>query len=259
MSQSKNPGIKYEYLIPVNPASSTSASPAVDETVRSVEMEADMPPEVESEKRKKKHNQYSWKVVSFSTCSKTCGGGSLTPIIRCVREGNSQKFYNHKRCAHQTKPVLNEEILRCNKQPCPAYWKVDEWSACNCGLPNEHDYQTRDIECVQELSSGVVIHVNEVACLEKKPDARQECNCPKQQVAFYRHHSHKGKDKNHHHHHQHAQPITLIGNSTIGKRAHVLEGRKPGTWIASDWSEQVFLWLIFRLFFFRCFSFAEVY
>lgn len=245
--------------------------PTADENKRSsVEMEADMPPtsetsakQTESDKRKKKVS-YVWKVVSFSSCSKTCGGGTLTPIIRCIREGTN-KFFNHKRCAHQTKPVLNESVLRCNAQPCPAYWKVEEWSACNCGLPNEHDHQTRDIKCVQELASGVVIQVNEGACLEKLPDKRQDCNCPKQQVAYYRT-AHKGKDKGHHHnhhHHHHAAPITLIGNSTIGKRAHHLEGRRPGVWLASDWNEQVnknyfiffhefhFLLLFFFLSFFR--------
>lgn len=193
------------------------------------------------DKRKRK-SAFVWKVVSFSSCSKTCGGGTLTPIIRCVREGTS-KFFNHKRCAHQTKPVLNESVLRCNAQPCPAYWKVDEWTACNCGLPNERDHQTREIKCVQELTSGVVIQVNEGACLAKLPDKRQECNCPKQQIAYYRT-AHRGRDKGHHHHHHnhhqhHAAPITLIGNSTIGKRAHHLEGRKPGIWLATDWSEQV--------------------
>lgn len=205
-------------------------------------MEADMPPDAENsarpteveklaEKKKKKHS-YMWRVVSFNSCSKKCGGGTLTPIIRCVREGTT-KFFNHKRCAHQTKPVLDENILRCNPQPCPAYWKVEEWSACNCGLPNEHNEQTRTIKCVQELSSGVVIHVNEGACLDKQPDKQQDCNCPKQPVAYLRA-AHKGKDKHHH-----SSPITLIGNSTIGKKAHHLEGRKPGVWLSSDWNNQV--------------------
>lgn len=231
--------------MPINPPITGSTG---SDNPRSVEMEADMPPDSESnvklnepekmvEKRKKKHT-YVWRVVSFSSCSKKCGGGNLSPIIRCVREGTS-KFFAHKRCAHQTKPVLNEAVLRCNTQPCPAYWKVDEWSACNCGLPNEHDYQTRHIKCVQELSAGVVINVNEGACLDKQPENRQECDCPKQQSTYYRN-SNKGKDKNHHHHqHHHSSPITLIGNSTIGKKAHVLEGRKPGVWLASDWNDQV--------------------
>lgn len=245
LQQNRNPGIKYEYLLPINAAG--------EESVRNAEMENDMPPDNETksdvdtttkqppaEKRRKKI-AYIWRVVGFTSCSKSCGGGKLTPIIRCVREG-TQKFYAHKRCAHLTKPTLSDDVLRCNIQPCPAYWKIDEWSACNCGLPNEREHQTRDIECVQQLATGIVIHVNDGACLEKQPDKQQNCDCPKQSADIYagkRHHKH-------HHHHQHAHqphelqsaPITLIGNSTIGKRAHVLDSRKAGVWLASAWNEQ---------------------
>lgn len=127
-----------------------------DEINRSVEMEADMPPtlneadtnnkkmdsKTESEKDsvspRKRKSLYKWRVVSFSSCSKSCGGGMLTPIIRCVRESSS-KFYAHKRCGHQTKPTLEDSVLKCNTQPCPAYWRIDpdEWTACNCGKLNE--------------------------------------------------------------------------------------------------------------------------
>lgn len=194
-----------------------------------------------AEKRKKKI-AYIWRVVSFTSCSKTCGGGKLTPIIRCVREG-TQKFYAHKRCAHLTKPSLNDEVLRCNVQPCPAYWKIDEWSACNCGLPNEREHQSREVECVQELSTGIVIHVNEGACLEKQSDKQQDCNCPKQTIDFY-------PNKRHHKHHHHQQqqqvqheqlqspPITLVGNSSLGKKVHAFDTKKGGVWLTSDWTEQ---------------------
>lgn len=250
MLQNRNPGIKYEYLLPINTLPTSSRS---DEIVRSVEMEADMPPassmnnesdnkansDAENtskaiiEKRKKKH-LYVWRVVSFTSCSKSCGGGSLTPIIRCVREGTS-KFYAHKRCAHQIKPVLDEHVLKCNSQPCPAYWEVEDWSACNCGLPNEHEHQTRNSKCVQELSSGIVIAVNDGACLENQPENRQECNCPKQQVGYYR----NPLRRNHREKYNHSSSITLIGNSTIGKKAHMLDSKKTGNWLTSDWNEQV--------------------
>lgn len=191
-----------------------------------------------TEKRKKKVS-YVWRVIGFTSCSKTCGGGKLTPIIRCVRDG-TQKFFAHKRCIHLTKPTLSDDVLRCNVQPCPAYWKLDEWSACNCGLPNEHAHQKRAIECVQELSSGIVIHVNEGACIEKQPEKHQDCNCPKQPIEFYpnkRHHRHH-HNQQHHNQHEHLQaaPVTLVGNSTIGKK--VLDPRKAGVWLTSEWNEQ---------------------
>lgn len=260
MSQEKNPGIKYEYLLPINAAQIKTSS----EENNSVEMEADMPPSAgtatESESMAKENTKssaentvkpngdrrkrkYLWKVVSFSSCSKSCGGGILTPLIRCIREGTS-KFFNHKRCAHHSKPVLNEAVLRCNLQPCPAYWKIDEWSACNCGLPNEHEHQTREIKCVQELGTGVVIQVIAEACLEAEPSKQQYCDCPKKSIGNYR----NGHKRNHHEHHTNSHhsaggsfraPITLIGNSTIGKRVHLLENKKAGVWLSTDWNQQV--------------------
>lgn len=189
----------------------------------------------------RRRRRYVWKVVSFSSCSKSCGGGMVSPIIRCVREGTPNKFFNHKRCAEHDKPVLNENILRCNTQPCPAYWKIEEWSACNCGLPNEHEHQTREIKCVQELASGVVIQVIEAACLDEQPTHRQNCACPKAPNTLNHHHQQHNKRNQHNHHHTKGSfraPVTLIGNSTIGKRIHVTENKKAGVWLSSEWSDE---------------------
>lgn len=112
------------------------------------------------------------------------------------------------------------------------------------GLPNEREDQTREVKCVQELSTGIVIKVNEGACLEKKPEVQQPCNCPVQQLSHYRNaHKHHHREKSTQHH---SAPITLIGNSTIGKRVHKLqENKKTGIWLASDWNDQVRILLIF--------------
>lgn len=206
----------------------------------SIEMEADMPPSAQSTEanlskeknssgqssgERRKH-RYGWKVVKYSSCSKSCGGGILTPIIRCVREGTN-KFYNHKRCAHTNKPTLSDNALRCNSQPCPAFWKIDEWTACNCGLPNEHKDQTREVKCVQEVGNGIVMQVIEAACLEEKPPSKQECVCPRVHNRRIHHSHHKGVFR---------APVTLIGNSTIGKRVHLAENKKAGVWLTSEWN-----------------------
>lgn len=214
-------------------------------------MEADMPPlafsttteapsKASKSSEERRRRRFIWKVVSFGSCSKSCGGGTVSPIIRCIREGTPNKFFNHKRCADQDKPVLNESILRCNTQPCPAYWKIEEWSACNCGLPNEHEHQTREIKCVQELASGVVIQVVEAACLDKPPSKRQACACPKSPSSLIHHQHHT---KRNHHSHPHSKgsfraPVTLIGNSTIGKRVHVTENRNAGVWLSAEWGAE---------------------
>lgn len=247
LTQEKNPGIKYEYLLPINtPHSSSSeennsveidteAPPSIEPTENSVKTESD----ATNNRRKRK---YWWKVVSFSPCTKSCGGGIQTPIIRCVRE-NPMRFFVQKRCAHLPKPVLNENLMRCNTQPCPAYWKIDEWSSCNCGQVTEQLHQQREVKCVQELGTGIVIAVHDGACLEELPAARQQCSCPSKVIAgkldTYKHHSHK-----HHHKHRNGagnlrSPATIIGNTTISKKNQATtENKKAGIWLASEWNQQ---------------------
>lgn len=214
----------------------------------------------------KQNSKYIWKVVGFSPCNKSCGGGIQSPNIRCVRENSvpsKVKYFVNKRCMNQPKPVLNENIMRCNTQPCPAEWKIGEWSSCQCGKWDEKDYQTREVKCMQELSNDLVLRVNEGACLEEIPVKRQICKCPSsRKQEKYKHHQHKHRkhdeefnrdDSNDqssrpvkHHNHRHRngnnkQSITLIGNTTLGKRVHlhVVDYKKAGIWLASDWNEQV--------------------
>jgi thrombospondin type-1 domain-containing protein 4 len=106
-----------------------------------------------------KKRRFLWKIVGFTACSKTCGGGIKSPIIRCVREAPT-RIFSPKRCAHMKQPELNEQLLKCNTKPCPAYWKLAEWSECNCGNYDEEVFRTREVKCVQELTSGIVIQVD---------------------------------------------------------------------------------------------------
>lgn len=123
--------------------------------------------------RKRRH-KYMWKIISFSPCSKTCGGGIQAPIFRCIR-GSPTRFYPARRCAHLEKPVFNENIYKCNMQPCPAYWYADHWQDCNCILAE--GFQTRDIRCVQAMANGVVVEVTNSSCTDPKPDEVRKCEC----------------------------------------------------------------------------------
>lgn len=88
----------------------------------------------------RKRRKFSWKVVGFTSCSKSCGGGKFLhayqfdnilliylginhPLIRCTR-GDNVKAYSPKKCAHLQKPHVNESLMKCNSQPCPAFWKL---------------------------------------------------------------------------------------------------------------------------------------
>lgn len=129
--------------------------------------------------------------------------------------------------------MVNESQLKCNSQPCPAYWKLSEWSECNCGADDELSIQTRDVRCVQKLTNDRIIQVHEGACIEDTPSVDQPCDCPTETT-----------QKPHHHHQK--QPLTTpnrpfsivrhpsrMHNGTAHRRP-----KKSGAWLTSEWMEQ---------------------
>ncbi|XP_065091217.1 A disintegrin and metalloproteinase with thrombospondin motifs 7 isoform X1 [Ochlerotatus camptorhynchus] len=268
LSQQPNPGIKYEYLMPINTNPNLEQESSEDNRV-DVALSNDitekasfrvpkqrtilnntLPSSTSKPLRKRK---FLWKVVGFSACSKSCGGGIQQPIIKCVREAPTRVF-SPKRCAHLAQPVLNEHLLRCNTQPCPAYWKLSEWSECDCEhmTTDNEAYKTREVKCVQELISGIVIQVNSGACMEEQPPANEKCDCtkhskPPQMEA----HQRKPTVVNHHHHHhnnhhnghntQNDMQITNGYGRTSLDASRInqqVEAKKTGVWITADWSER---------------------
>ncbi|XP_055372103.1 thrombospondin type-1 domain-containing protein 4 isoform X1 [Condylostylus longicornis] len=234
----KNPGIKYEYLLPV------LSNSEEDENSNSIESDGEvhlksgdddnLPTSVTVTKPRRKR-RFQWKVVGFSPCSKSCGGGTQTPIIRCVRE-IPKRFYSAKRCSHTEKPILNENLLRCNTQPCPAYWRIEDWGDCRCHLGE--GFREREVRCVQELATGIVIQVNTAACLEEEPSRKKRCECPKTSTSsrrkHYLNHIHHNRNK-----HQSRSPVVdnfIMNSSTVApQKQH--DYNKSGTWLVSDWNQ----------------------
>lgn len=219
--------------------------------------------------------KYLWKVIGFSACSKSCGGGIQQPIIKCVRESPTRVF-SAKRCAHLQQPVLNENLLRCNTQPCPAYWKLGDWDQCNCEEKyDEEVFRTREVKCVQELLSGIVIQVNNGACMDELPPSTERCECsrvvkptpPRTEKPRYRptesqhqheHRGHRGHQHQQHHDHHNAQsghshtqndaengPLANGGGfavphsrqrTDINHINYRAEAKKTGVWLTANWS-----------------------
>lgn len=233
LSQQTNPGIKYEYLLPTSLATSEEGSDvdyfssAEDNLPLNYKLKAANAQSNNTTGRKKR--KFAWKVVGFTPCSKSCGGGSQQPVIRCVK-GEPIRAYAPKRCAHMKKPSVNENLMKCNSQPCPAFWKLGDWTGCRCGEFDEKTNQTREVKCVQELISGVVIQVNSGACIDDRPVTSAQCECVRPtRVAKIE--SHK----------QSRQPSIIHSNTqsdqkTANKhRTKPPKNKKSGSWLLSEW------------------------
>tara|TARA_Y100001960_G_C14774861_1_gene882480 strand:- start:3356 stop:4660 length:1305 start_codon:yes stop_codon:yes gene_type:complete len=92
----------------------------------------------------------SWNVGSWSSCSKSCGGGTQTRSISCPA--------NYK-CIG-TKPTTSRS---CNTHLCTASWRVGSWSGCSksCGGGS----QSRSVTCPTGYK-----------CTAYKPSTSQSCN-----------------------------------------------------------------------------------
>jgi thrombospondin type-1 domain-containing protein 4 len=230
LSQQVNPGIKYEYLLPTTLATSEEGSEvdyfssAEDNLPLNYKLKAANAQSNTTTTGRKKR-KFSWKVIGFTPCSKSCGGGSQQPIIRCAR-GEPTRAYSPKKCAHMKKPVVSEGLMKCNSQPCPAFWKLGDWSSCRCGEFDEKINQTREVKCVQELISGVVIQVNSGACINDRPTTLNPCECVKptrtSKIEIYKHNR--------------QQSIIQNDQKTNSKRVtKAPKSKKSGSWLTAEW------------------------
>ncbi|XP_037401399.1 ADAMTS-like protein 3 isoform X2 [Pygocentrus nattereri] len=119
---------------------------------------------------------YLWEYRGFTPCTVSCGVGSQTAILRCVRAGR-QEVVEDFFCDESTRPPAMVRI--CNPQPCPARWEVSEWSHCSepCGV----GLQTRSVWCVRSVGGNITEPVELSECRENRPPELQACNqhhCP---------------------------------------------------------------------------------
>ncbi|XP_071600697.1 papilin isoform X2 [Heliangelus exortis] len=160
ISQEPNPGIQYEYYLPMEGQASG----------------------------------YSWSYGSWSECSSQCGGGSQSRLVFCTIDN---EIYPDYMCRNKPKPENNRT---CGQQACPqtkrtSYiylpqawsrsgawssqlkrWKTGEWGPCSatCGGGT----QTRSVYCVAfdgQSSQGVVDN-SECMAFAQQPRSSQPCN-----------------------------------------------------------------------------------
>ncbi|XP_055923562.1 thrombospondin type-1 domain-containing protein 4-like [Eupeodes corollae] len=239
-----NPGVKYDYNIPVSSAGISDSEEG--ETHWNVEgvplddVEENKIPDVidgqPNRTKERKRRKFSWKLLGFGPCNRSCGTGVRSPIFRCIKD-SATRFYTPRRCMFSEKPVFNEVIYKCNIQLCPAYWQTGDFGECVCkdgvGVHN------RTVTCIQEQDSGVVETVRENKCEADKPAEEEECDCPKKiRRKIYALRPEKS-----------ARIYSrLIGstpnvynslNQTLGLRKVLKDDQdKTGVWLMSDWNQQ---------------------
>ncbi|NXY42259.1 PPN protein, partial [Ceuthmochares aereus] len=138
ISQESNPGVQYEYYLPVQGQTS----------------------------------DYSWSYSSWSECSVECGGGFQSRLVFCTIDN---EIYPDYMCRNKPQPDNNRT---CGHQTCPQTkrWKTGEWGSCSatCGGGT----QTRSVYCVAfdgQSSQGVVDNT-ECMAFAQQPRTSQPCN-----------------------------------------------------------------------------------
>ncbi|NXD79466.1 PPN protein, partial [Halcyon senegalensis] len=138
ISQEPNPGVQYEYYLPVQGQPSG----------------------------------YSWSYSSWSECSSECGGGFQSRLVFCTIDN---EIYPDYMCRNKPQPENNRT---CGRQTCPQTkrWKTGEWGSCSatCGGGT----QTRSVYCVAfdgQSSQGVVDDA-ECMAFAQQPRSSQPCN-----------------------------------------------------------------------------------
>ncbi|XP_039949291.1 ADAMTS-like protein 3 isoform X1 [Bactrocera tryoni] len=243
-----NTGIKYDYTLPV-----PSASIAEEEELQSQWNEVGQPLDELDENtidgsvsaqiaraRERKRRKFSWKLLGFGECNRSCGPGIQPPIFRCIRDLPT-RYYSPKRCAFVEKPVFSEDIYHCNRGLCPAYWRAGEYGECKCAEGVAEGVRSRYVNCVQEQNNGKVEVVSEDLCeQEKLPQLNETCNCPKlNRRKIYA----RGPDKTPRVFSRLVIAPTLVRsvyNSTTPLRRHLRDDRvdKAGVWLMSGWNQE---------------------
>ncbi|XP_026320556.1 thrombospondin type-1 domain-containing protein 4-like [Hyposmocoma kahamanoa] len=116
---------------------------------------------------------FSWKIMSYTQCSRSCGGGFQVGKYRCVESdaNGSNREVSPVHC-NGSSPAARRR--RCGNVPCAPRWRAAVWSTCpKCGPASK----SRIVGCVQDHSRGIS-KVSDLKCLAPKPPTTDVCNIP---------------------------------------------------------------------------------
>ncbi|XP_072031290.1 A disintegrin and metalloproteinase with thrombospondin motifs 13-like isoform X2 [Amphiura filiformis] len=114
----------------------------------------------------------SWQVSDYTECSATCGGGTQTRVVNCVRDTTVPD----SECAHIPKPMTSQS---CIDVPCALMyeWQTTNWFECSTTCGN--GIQQRVTMCVTIETDDLV---DDIKCdSNNKPSIEMPCShdpCP---------------------------------------------------------------------------------
>nr|XP_026492612.1 thrombospondin type-1 domain-containing protein 4-like [Vanessa tameamea]XP_026492619.1 thrombospondin type-1 domain-containing protein 4-like [Vanessa tameamea] len=116
--------------------------------------------------------KFMWKILSYTQCSRSCGGGIQVGKYRCIEASSSgDREVSHVHCAGSPPPGKRR---RCGNLPCAPRWRAAAWSPCpQCGPAT----RTRIVGCVQDHSRGIT-KISDQKCPAPKPSTTDTCNIP---------------------------------------------------------------------------------
>ncbi|CAH2984523.1 unnamed protein product [Chilo suppressalis] len=116
--------------------------------------------------------KFVWKILSFSQCSRSCGGGLQIGKFKCVEvSGKEDKEVSSAYCTGAPPPTRRR---RCGGAPCPPRWRAAAWGPCPVCGPAQ---RTRIVGCVQDHARGIT-KISDQKCPLPMPASSEPCNIP---------------------------------------------------------------------------------
>uniref|UniRef100_A0AAQ5YK27 ADAM metallopeptidase with thrombospondin type 1 motif, 18 n=1 Tax=Amphiprion ocellaris TaxID=80972 RepID=A0AAQ5YK27_AMPOC len=120
-----------------------------------------------------------WATGDWGPCSRSCGGGQQTRMLRCLRKVTYQR---EEVVADSLCPVISPaQVQPCHTQACPPEWSTGSWSQCSksCG----RGLRKRSVFCRSTDPGAKAVVVPDSMCRQHhRPKAQETCiqrRCPR--------------------------------------------------------------------------------